>query len=396
MPSNPELILSKPYWKLDEIIDLATYRRFEAGDHEEEGHEVIEFKATLLGELEKAILSGIITTLDLRIGEDWSNRNQVYFEPTKILLSTLVLFALGYFGQRIIDSHPEYKYTIFKEGYDSSHFFQNLMVGVAFNVLAFISLIWLLYLCYRAVRKYRCKTSQDDFHSRVHDLKFRGLYENYYDSEGVIDFLNIHYSLNIPKDPFRVWKEPFFKRNGEIWIVGFQGKRVCLENDKITEKIAYLLCNPNKEFSALEFTKEANIYTDNGTTDYDSESEYQRYKSEMIRKGLDKKKTEELINLLNSQIEDADASSPDKILEYKNQITLLNRYIKESFTINGKEKPIRDNNTLAQESMEQAIKRFINKLKKVHPPLAEHLKCIRKSSTFNYRAPDDIEWDVQF
>jgi hypothetical protein len=202
--------------------------------------------------------------------------------------------------------------------------------------------------------------------------------------------------MNIPKDPFRVWKEPFFKLNGEFWIVGFQGKRVCLGNDKITEKIAYLLSNPNKEFSALDFIKGANVPTENGTNDYDKEREYQKYKSEMISKGLDKRKTEELINLLSTQIEGADGSSPDIILECKNKIELLNRYIKESFTINSREKPIRDNSILAQESTEQAIKRFVNKLKKVHPPLAEHLKCIRKSSTFNYRPPDDIKWDVRF
>lgn len=396
--SDLQELLQEPYWSLDAIIRVGIVHKFPDLDLIENSNEVEEFNAELLNDVIQAIIDMTIQPVDLGKYCSWDSPHTYYYEKIKLAESMVAIYMLAYCSQKMINYKFPAELQIISNdlGYDLHYIFQDVIFTASFVLVTLVFLGWWLILRYQMIRKKFCKTPLDKIKYLEFEANIKGITENHFVSDNAIDFLNMKYSMHIPKDPFRVWKEPFFKRSGDIWIVGFQGKRVCLENDKNIEKIAYLLSNPNKEYSAIEFVKGNSAPGTPNLPEFDKEREYQKYKTEMINKGLNMEKAEELINLLKMQIQDADGStSAETILESKNKIEHLEQYISDEFLFNGKDKPPRDSNIRSQESLEQAIKRFIKKRKNDHPAFAEHLKFIRKSSTFCYRPPDDIKWDVR-
>ncbi len=390
-------LLQEPYWSLNEITTIATHHKFSVSTAAEFTSEVEKFRSELLEDVIEGIYERTIIPIDLTKNSRWKDRFTPYLEGMNVVFGILFLYLLAYAMQKTFDLLPNTYFA--KSEYDPRYFGQIIMLNFVFGVMGFIILIWIALLIYRFIKKRSCKSPRDKFEYLMSGAKFRGLTENFFVSDNVIDLLNMKYRLNIPKDPFRVWKEPFFKRNGHYWIVGYQGKRVCLKDDKAMGIIAYLLNSPNNNYSASDLTKYDSSTADvsKEDTSFHADKEYQEYKNQMVNKGLTKSKLDEMIEILENQKTDAEESGlPETVIDCKNKIDHLTRYIKETFTKTGREKPLRDQNIRSQESLKKLIQRSIDELKNVHPPLALHLKCIRKTSIFCYRPPDDITWDVRF
>lgn len=401
--SSPDQILHKPYWTFSEIVDLATHRRFrdrntsvDPADFEE----IIEFKAELLSDLKEAILCRSIIPVDLSKSDHWFGRYECYFEPTKIMATVLGTYILGYFGQMIVNSSPAVQQDLMP-GRDASHFFADLLIGYTFNILLVVSVCWSIFMFYKIIWKIRSKTPVQKLNYLMMDAKFRGFTENFYESETVIDFFNARYKLKIEKDPFRVWKEPFFKRNGDYWIVGYMGKRLCLKEQVVHEQIAYLLTNPYKEIDCRELIKcNADAIGSPETREMQSPeaNEYQSFYKEFRQKNYDKNRTLKLLYAYKENLEDARLSGDsEEVIQYIQKIEYLEQYIQDTFAKSGGEKAPRDGSVRAKDSVKKGIDRFFNGLKKDHPFLAEHLaSTITRSYTVSYRPPEEICWEVEF
>jgi len=402
MQPKPESILGEPFWSLDEIIALATYKQFGEDDHDKQSQEVYEFKATLLGDLKEAILCRKIAPVDLVKNAHWADRYKEYLNPIRNSMILLLMTGLGYLLQQYIMSHPESYYVLFKPGQNPTNFVQ----GVLFNYVLVISIacliISLIFLCYMALKKYSSKTPKGKFEFQMEDAEHRGFCDNLYISDGVIDLLNEKYFLKIPKDPFRVWKMPFFRRNGDCWIIGYEGKAFILQEKTVHSQLAYLLSNPYKQFHCLELE---NVHPDAignkafTNQEWDKEEkEYETIKNKARSLKLSKSNILGLIQKLLADKEQALCEGKENLaLEKDSQIVNLKRYAKGAFTKTGAEKNVNDMVEKAKENVNQHFKRFYRSLEKESPELVLHLrKNINLGYNPIYRPPEEIHWDVQF
>lgn len=399
--AKPGGVLQKPYWSFVEIIDLALHRRFFDACNSEDA-EVAEFRANLLGDLRKAILCKAIVPVDLSKSDRWFDRYEFYIEPVRKFALLLGVIALVSWGQELLNNLSSYEKAIFfKPGYDGANFFINVLFGFLKNCVLLLSGVWLIFLCYMAILKFQSKTTRGKLKYLLTDAKLRGFMEGFYESETVIDFLNSRYSLKIEKDPFRIWKEPFLRRNGDYWIVGYMGKRVCLKNQKIIETIAYLLSSPEKSFNCSDFTKvnPENINDEKSVPDHDGDvMDYKKNKNEMIQNKVDRKKAKEILEMLEADMVNArESGDADKLSSLQDNVIHLKQYIRETFSRDGNEKAPRDQAEKSRDSQKKAIERFIKGLKNDHPFLAEHLrKSIERGYNLVYRPPEEIHWDIRF
>ena len=397
---NPAVdILSKPYWHFHEIVDLAVSRRFMEDSENNRAEEIAKFKVHLLRDLNEAILSRVVVPVDLVKAEGWLARNDHLLEPGKILGLALAAITLGYVGQRVLSSSPEVLKE-FKKGYDPSHFFVDLLVRQLVGTVLIAVIVWLAFLVVRGA-KARSKTTRGRIEYLMSDAEIRGFTDQLYESESVIDFLNKRYSLKIGKDPFRVWQEPFFKRNGDMWIVGYLGKRLCFKEKAGHEAIAYLLSRPGEAFDCRLFVKGnpddigKGQVNESGSTNFD---EYAAFCQKIRAEKSDKQAIESMLQFLNEGLEEtrSDGRTED-VDRYTDQIKMLERYLHETYTKGGEEKPPRDDATRARDAIKKAIERCIGDFKKDHPFFAEHLsKNITRSYSLSYNPQEEIRWDVLY
>lgn len=392
-------ILRCPYWSFSEIVDFAVFKKFTDDGGSDEAEAVLQFKADFLGDLREAIHCRAIVPVDLVEDKGWFGRYRCYIEPTRMLGLASGVIVLGYVGQKMLSSSPVLSKE-FKPGYDPTNFFKDLFLWPLIGMVLLATIGWLGFLAYRGMMKYRSKSPGERLKYLLSDAKIRGLTNNLYESESIIDFLNARYALKIGKDPFRVWNEPFFKRNGDIWIVGYMGKRLCLKEKAGHPIIAHLLSRPNEEFPCTLFGKANPDDIDTDTSlkvEPDRFDEYDNFYQQVRGQKADKNKMEASLSLLMECREDARSDGQtDEAIRYTDQIEMMERYIRETYTKSGEEKPPRDISTKARDASKKAIERCISDVKKENPFLAEHLsKNITRSYSVSYHPPQEIHWDVQ-
>jgi hypothetical protein len=258
---------------------------------------------------------------------------------------------------------------------------------------------WVTFLAYKAFRKYTCKSPLDRFNYLLSDIKFRGLHDNLFIADNVIDFLNARYSLKIEQDPFRVWKQPFFRRNGEYWIAGYAGKVVCLQNGVVNEVLAALLNEPHQDFNCLAFEKGDPDKVDKIKHHADEkDSGFVATIAKLDKEGVDADFIDRSIELLKLEREQAleDATSMRAADEIESRIDQLERYRSRTFTKAGKLRAHNDATTAAARQKKR-FQRLIDDLKAIHPVLSNHLnQSVKTGSTLTYRPPEEIHWDVRF
>jgi ArsR family metal-binding transcriptional regulator len=401
--SLPESVIHKPFWKFSEIIELAIFKRFCSANCQDVGDEDrIQFKAELLSELREAILCGYVATVKLVKDETWKERNEPYLHYTRIWGIPAGIFVCYLALQHLLKTNPKLSPDIIKNGGNAD--FQRFFIDMGKYFFGYPALVmfvgWMLYLGYRMIIKYRNNSDQQKINHLMSDIQFRGYTTDLFDSETVIDFLNSRFSLKIEKDPFRVWKEPFFKRNGDFWIVGYMGKRICLKEKTGYEAMAFLLSRPNEEFRCTLFVKAHPEDSNNNTPIKEGSSSFDENDTiaQKIRSNkLDKNGVVSLLNIYIDGREDArSVGKTQDVVEYNEKIKELEQYIQETYTKSGEEKPPRDNATKARDAIKKAIDRCITELKKDHPFLAEHFaKTITRSYSLSYRPPEEIHWDIQ-
>jgi len=242
-----------------------------------------------------------------------------------------------------------------------------------------------------------------------------GMSEEQLESDSVIDYLNSRFQLALPKDPFRIWPEPFFKRNGEVWIMGFEGKRFSLRVDKGTqdtyERIACLLQNPDKDVSCFELAykfhgeikveAEARDVSGEHVAPSSWEPKFSNYTHDQLNDA--KKELKKQINdaterddLFENAIKN-DASRME-LEKLEKQYKEISNYLNGTYDKNGQERGPRSESSKATETVRKGVNRFINRVRKFHPDLAEYLD---KSISYGkglvaYRPPDEITWDIQY
>lgn len=397
--SDVQKLLQEPYWSLEEIISVALFHKLSGQAQSDLGSEIDQFKADMTEDVINAIFDRTIAPVDLTKISRYSH----FFEGTNPIFGFSLLCVIAIVLQKSFDTLPVMR-RMLQPGHDARYFGQDTILSFTFSGIVAALMVCLLFYGYRTIKNLSCKTPQDKIDFLMADAKLRGLTEQYFISDNIIDFLNVKYRLNIPKDPFRVWKEPFLKRNGAIWIIGFMGKRLSIKHYVVLEKIAYLLGHPNKEIHSYEFIKPdpdnlGKNHKSKTVQDSDElDTDYIEFKREKgTYKNLTRKNAEELLaydkeNLLQAK----ECDQTEDILHYSSQIKMWEKYIEETYTRRGAERPPADSATKDADNLKREINRFITTVGKLHPAFAEHLKYIKKEPIFVYNPPDSITWDIRF
>jgi len=315
--STLNYLLAEPYWSLDDIIDLAIVSKFaiDLELEDEYSDEIYSFAIDIINDV-----YDISRNNNFSIIPSVDNNNKyvsfIFSYKHEIIVSMIIVATCFY--QLFV-----YYFSIIFE-LTFNYFNPNLNTASLTGIPRY-QLSWLMALIFPVIlifieienkikdkdRKSGCKTSKDLFEYMIDKAKHDGLTSQFYESDAVIDYFNNKYKFYLPRDPFRVWKDPFFKRNGDFWIIGFQGKRVCLKDAAVMEPIAYLLRSPNKEFYARDFVKGdddavRDLKMEAAPIPEDIDQEYQNIKNEILQKKQSKKQVEELIELLEMQANDSD------------------------------------------------------------------------------------------
>lgn len=388
-----EAKMNQQFWSFDEIVEVATAKREEPiANYEPDNHEERKFKATVAGDVLKAIRDGRITRIK-------ANKKGRVFDPDNPNHEMLANLARGAFPLAMLayfylltEKTPPNFLTEGVSPINTAFFTVALPLGVLFLMPPLTS-VW-FYIQNRLAR-----TPEDRLKYTMELAGFYGVRDDLYDSDSAICFLNQTFKSDIPRTPFRVWPDPFFRRNGDIWIVGFGGTQVLLRSDKKTqdrnERIAYLLQAPFKDFPCEQLVSKGLPETDMPSREMEDDGEHTHIKRTIEEKGLTLVQIETAAKALQSDAENARAAGELELLEeLESQHQYLCKYLKE----NKNRKPDRNAGEQARDSLKKNKAALVKDVFERNPELGDHLrKYINFSgSTVSYRPPDDLRWDVEF
>jgi len=197
-------------------------------------------------------------------------------------------------------------------------------------------------------------------------------------------------------------EEPFFRKVGDLWIVGYNGLTVPLSNLKGLNYIAYLLSKPNQEISIYELNAEINKLPgdiDEMSVQALSENQLETILSEAKIPLTDpktiarvKKNREEFIEELREAEKNHDFGGIELFTE---QVRKIDNYL---FSVTGSGGRIRtssDSSERIRKSISITIWRTIDKIEKTHRSLGAHLRnSINTGVEVSYKPETDIHWHL--
>lgn len=389
--------MGKPYWSYDDIINVAIQQKLILDSDEDH----YKFKADLTNHVSSFIKNNnffIITNISQRLITSLIDSPGYPFIcmifPLIIQLFFYWTFRLAIYFEAL---SPQNNTQIFISAYWSGWlgiavFFAILMIAVP-AVVAFV------FLYFNKNKSLRCRYLYNLLLANVH-----GYNDQLYDSGAIIDFLNSRYRFNLPKDPFRAWKEPFFKRNGEFWIIGFNGKRICLglRKHEFYEQLAFLLSRPGESFYCLNLEKP---HTEADTDEEDEQVLIQNQENKKIAKGLFKSKGSNIADL-KTYLADLEESKDDafslgnieKMEQLEDQIDQLKHFMNTNFTKSGEPKDIDPGIQKIRNTIKKRIERIIEDIEPYHPELSAHLtQYVTRGYNLCYHPPPGSEpWDIKY
>lgn len=395
----PENLLREQFWTFGQIIEISEWNFSKQQGKNFENKS--DFLAKLLEKLSEATKAGdVYRVKSVKKGSVLSAANPYFQMVSDLSKGTFVLLALlvcywvfGYFPEGTL-----------KKGISPT--------GAAFITVA-IPIVGLLILpglfqFVDEIRRKRMKTIEDRLKYFFSQAELHGLFDEIFESKSVITFLNKAFEWCLPIDQFRVWREPFMKKSGEAWIIGFEGDQFFLRVDKKTQdtykRIAYLLLNPYKHVSCLDLIatnpcEESEIKAEAGEFFDDDEPDDSRHFDEDAEEYVSSFQTiKKQLRKIEEDIECArDRGDTVKLENLQSQKEEIIKWMDKTFYPDGKEKDPRGDRERAKDAIKQNRSRFIKKVAKVSPNLAEHLKksINMYENTVSYRPPEKIEWDIQ-
>lgn len=211
------------------------------------------------------------------------------------------------------------------------------------------------------------------------------------------------HGINLPL-PTRLFPN-FFRKEGDFWNVSFDGKTVhSIEHLIGMDHIEYLLEHPGRFVSASEFIRTPLTSEEGsrlGEMHEDQLEELRLSKSKSLRQGYREKRSEEIVGqdrrskeIFRKKITDLEEiindreSLQEEVWKAQKEREALIKELKASLDKSAKsaDKP--------RKAVSNAITRAINRIRKHHPSLAEHLKKhIRLGYFCTYTPPIDPNWN---
>jgi len=200
--------------------------------------------------------------------------------------------------------------------------------------------------------------------------------------------------------------KPVFRKDGDRWTLCFEGKTVYANHVVGMDYIQYLLKHPWRKFpiklldlelwgtippekaSPHSKTREEKLEKEGLSIGYDD-----TYDTSIDQQTLKECKTK--IADLEDELEEAEKNDDiQKVADIKYELDQYKSYLSGSLGVDGKPRKVKTTSERARKKISNAVKRANDKIKKIHPPLWNHLN--RSISTGDYIVynPDPVPpWD---
>ena len=194
--------------------------------------------------------------------------------------------------------------------------------------------------------------------------------------------------------------ENVFAFDGQVWQLTYRGHTHHMEHGDGLTRIACLLREPRREFSAAELMAAAHPTSGHREDEADAQREglwEERYAGggTLVDEDTDAF-VERNIRLLEQEATRArDGGQAERAVELEEEIAETRRYLKVTKGLQGKPRPFPENRSRKHDTVSKSIRRTLPRIHAAHPSLGEHLSLtISTSSPFAYHPEGKVTWRV--
>lgn len=380
------------FWQLVELIVIKKYENRTSDDMPTDSEKKL-FVAGVIKDLMNASREGRITLIKSQKKGLIFYEGDQFYEIFRLFLAVITPIIIFLLYLTVFQDAPS---GTLREGLSPIKAAFILVVGQVGGMTFVIPtgvIAWLV------IQERRAKTPEKKLKYIEELAGVYGADDELFDTDSAIVFVNKSYKFNIPRNPFRVWPEPFFKKNGDFWIIGFAGKQLLLRTDKKTldrnERIAYLLSRPYEQIPCNLLVARGLPDADMPIQEVTEDSSYLQAKQYVKDKGVTCEKLNDEIKCLEVKIQASrKVGNSREENEYADKREDLLRLLKEMASEKTGHKPKGN----AQETFEQNRKALMKDTKEKLPEFSEHIrKSIRFSTgSVTYNPPEPMTWDVEY
>jgi hypothetical protein len=175
--------------------------------------------------------------------------------------------------------------------------------------------------------------------------------------------------------------EAIFRREGESWVIVYEGKKIRMKDRKGLHHIAILLEHPDKDLSPFEVEKNTNSIP-----------------REAPDKMIDPKAQNEIrqqIEDLQVRLDEDDFPDPEQRLDVRDELEKLKIYSRQNQRLGGGARDMNSAFEKARKRVSKAIRSSLANIKKEHRTLGLHLeRAIHTGRILKYTPSSPIHWDL--
>jgi hypothetical protein len=194
-----------------------------------------------------------------------------------------------------------------------------------------------------------------------------------------------------------------FRREGEVWAIGYADRVIRLRDAKGLHFLARLLREPGREFHVLDLGREGD-----DTGPHLGGHEYVPMREEGLAAGfgeagavLDSRAKAEYrrrMEELSEEIEEAVSfNDPERAAAAEAELDALKTELVRAVGLGGRDRAAASSAERARLNVTRAIRSAVQRIAAAHPELGEHLRLTIRTGTFCSYQPDPaarVVWDV--
>ena len=175
--------------------------------------------------------------------------------------------------------------------------------------------------------------------------------------------------------------EAVFRREGESWVIFYEGQEIRMKDRKGLHHIAILLEHPDKDLSPFEVEENPNPIP-----------------REAPGKMIDPRAQNDIgqrIEELQARLDEGDFPDPEQRLSVSDELEQLKIYLRQNQRLGGGSRDMNSATEKARKRVSKNIKSSIANIKEEHRTLGLHFeKSIRTGRMLKYTPSSPIHWDL--
>ena len=190
-----------------------------------------------------------------------------------------------------------------------------------------------------------------------------------------------------------------FRREGDVWTIAYEGKRIRLRDAKGLQYIAHLLRHDGQEFHAADLAAGVeSVPTPESTRSGRDVSEVVAglgdagERLDAPARAAYRQRLQDLEAELAQATQWADSGRAEKL---RGEIEFLREELSAAYGLGGRARKAADAGDRARKAVTSRIRESIERIRTEHPALARHLENAIRTGTFcSYRPDRSPRWDL--